>query len=366
VSAIPPEDPARKTVIHLARRLLAEAQACPELVRRSENSSTGTRSRTKAPPRESFPAMALLSDPALDVRQYLEDLVRIAVGSAQQAEDVLLEAREANRKARRSMAVVASLGALGLLVGIAGFTAGRSAHIGLSEVRGELSTDQNLRGDLDALQQQRKAEEAALSRQKTDQQAAQEALQHQIANLRQQASSLQDQVAQGLRDLEVVRTEAGKLRQNFETARTQTEKSRQDVDALQQQRNADEAPPASRQTHVLQVAVLPPRPVPLSPLKPASPRTQPVSLIMSGPSASQQLLTARQWLVTGRPDQARRVLIAVQTQMVFQPVNPDQLTAQGVNAPATDVGNAIRLLDMGAKGEAVQALNRAIDNAGVN
>jgi hypothetical protein len=362
VSAIPPEDPARKTVIHLARRLLAEAQACPALVRRSENSSTGT----KAPPRESFPAMALLSDPALDIRQYLEDLVRIAVGSAQQAEDVLVEAREAHRKARRSMAVVASLGALGLLVGIAGLTAGRSAHIGLSEVRGELSTDQNLRRDLDALQQRRKVEEATLSRQKTDQQAAQEALQHQIASLRQQADSLQDQVAQRLRDLEVVRTEAGKLHQNFEAARTQTENSHQGIDALQQQRNAEEAPLASRPSREEQVVVLPPRPLPLSPLKPASRQTQPVSLVISRPSASQQLLTARQWLVTGRPDQARRVLIAVQTQMVFQPVSPDQLTAQGVNAPATDVGNAIRLLDTGAKGEAVQALNRAIYNTGVN
>jgi hypothetical protein len=362
MSAIPPEDPARKRVIHLTRRLLAEAQACPALVRRAENSSTGT----KAPPRGSFPAMALLSDPALDIRQYLEDLVRIGVGSAQQAEDVLVEAREAHRKARRSMAVVASLGALGLLVGIAGLTAGRSAYIRLSEVRGELSTDQNVRRDLDALQQQRKAEEATLSRQKTDQQAAQEALQHQIASLRQQADSLQDQVAQRLRDLEVVRAEDGNLRQNFEAARTQTEKSHQGIDALQQQRNAEEAPLASRQTHEEQMVVLPPRPLPLSPLKPASTRTRPVSLVMSGPSASQQLLTARQWLVTGRPDQARRVLIAVQTQMVFQPVSPDQLTTQGVNAQATDVGNAIRLLDMGAKGEAVQALNRAIYNTGVN
>ena len=362
MSAVPPEDPARKTVVHLVRQLLAEAQACPALIRRSEKSSSGT----KAPPRESFPAMALLSDPALDIRQYLEDLVRIGVGSAQRAEAVLLEAREANRKARRSMAVVDSLGVLGLFVGIAGFTAGHSAHIKLSEVSGELSTDQNLRGNLDALRQQRKVEEAAFSRQKADQQAAQEALQRQIANLQQQASSLQDQVAQRLRDLETVRIEAAKLHQNFEAARTQITNSRQDIDELRQQRNVDEARLGSRQTHELQVAMPPPRPVVLSLLKPTPPRTQPVSLITSGPSTSQQLLTARQWLVTGRPDQARRVLIAVQTQMVFQPVSPDQLTTQGVNASATDVGNAIRLLDTGARGEAVQALNRAIDNGGVN
>jgi hypothetical protein len=46
--------------------------------------------------------MALLSDPALDVRQYLENLVTIAVGSAREAEDTLFEVRKANKKARRA------------------------------------------------------------------------------------------------------------------------------------------------------------------------------------------------------------------------------------------------------------------------
>jgi triphosphoribosyl-dephospho-CoA synthetase len=87
---------------------------------------------------ESFASMALLADPALDVRQYLEDLVSIAVNSAHQAEDLAVQAREAGRKARRSMAVVASLGAMGLVVGVAGFAASRSANVRLSEVRGEI------------------------------------------------------------------------------------------------------------------------------------------------------------------------------------------------------------------------------------
>jgi hypothetical protein len=64
--------------------------------------------------------MALLSEAALDVRQYLEDLVGIAVGSARPPEDVSIKAHETNRKALRGMAMIACLGALGLLVGIAG------------------------------------------------------------------------------------------------------------------------------------------------------------------------------------------------------------------------------------------------------
>ena len=83
-------------------------------------------------------------------------------------------------------------------------------------------------------------------------------------------------------------------------------------------------------------------------------------------SAYQQLLIARQWLATGRLDQARRALAVVQTRMVLQPVEPDQPNARGVNALATEVGNAIRWLDLGSNGQAMQALNQAVFSAGAN
>ena len=57
------------------------------------------------------------------------------------------------------------------------------------------------------------------------------------------------------------------------------------------------------------------------------------------------------------------MLAIVQTQMVFQPVTPDQPTPQGGNPAATDVGNAIRWLDIGAHGQAMQAISRAIATA---
>jgi hypothetical protein len=135
-----PEDPRGLPVGRLARRLLAEAEACPALIGRTKSRAAVA----KAPLAEPFSAMALLSDPAVDIRQYLEDLVSIAVSSAQQAEDVSFQAQVASKRARRGMAVVASLGALGLVVGIAGFAASRSSNIALSEVREEVTALQDM------------------------------------------------------------------------------------------------------------------------------------------------------------------------------------------------------------------------------
>jgi hypothetical protein len=360
----------------------------------------------------------------LDIRQYLENLVRIAVDSAQQAEQMSLETRKANRKARRSMAVVTSFGALGLMVGAAAFVVSRGANVWLSEFRDEVSAGQNITS-----QQQRKEEEA-LARQKADQQAMREAFQQQIADLQQQAKSLQDevarrsrdleaanagtnrlrqnpeasslamppaqeataadqprerpalkhqtadlpqpasplqdQVARRSRDLEAVNTEANKLRQNPEAASTPTAKIRQGTEPLQQQRKADPGTFVPEKRHEQQMAVLSSRLPSAPPLNPTPSAARPIPVFMPEPRASQQLLIAREWLVTGRIDQARRALAMVQTQMVFHPVEPDQSTLPGMNALATDVGNAIRWLDMGANGQAMQALNQALHKASAN
>ena len=143
LSAQLPEDRPGLPVDRLARRLLAEAAASPALVSR-----TGAPAKlTPKPPADRFPTMALLSDPALDIQQYLEDLVSIAVKSAQQAEDVSLQAQDASKRARRGMAVVAGLGAVGLLVGAAGFAASRSSNIRLSELRDQVGTLQDMQRD---------------------------------------------------------------------------------------------------------------------------------------------------------------------------------------------------------------------------
>jgi hypothetical protein len=80
------------------------------------------------------------------------------------------------------------------------------------------------------------------------------------------------------------------------------------------------------------------------------------------PSPSANLITARQLLVSGRTEEARDLLARVQTQMVFQPVAPDQPVAQGGNVAATRVGDAIRMLDQGYTGRAMQAIDVAMNS----
>ncbi len=384
-----PENPARNPVQGLAWRLLAGAESHPALIRRSDKSSRPTVER----PARSFPAMALLSDPALDIRQYLEDLATIAVGSAHQAEDMLLEVRKGHRKTRRGIALVTSFGAIGLVVGAAGFSAGRNANIGFSEVRDELVALRSTGQDIASLQQQRKAEEAALARQE----AVREALQQQIADLQRQARLLQDQVTRGTQDVEDAKaatskrredvqassgsqhdevalrshnlstaaSEDGNARAQVEATRTDTERSRPPPGVLQQGMREKPAP-AHQGAHTPQTAVLALRPQSTSPLIPASTVVRAIPVLIPEPSASQQLLIARQWLAAGRLDRARHVLAMAQTRMVLQPFEPDRAAARGVNALATNVGDAIRWLDMGSNEQAMQALDKALFNASSN
>src|SRR5262245_24236363 len=129
-----PEEDGDTPVERMAKRLLAEARGQPELI--------GRPVPVQRP--GLFPPMALLADPTTDIRRYLEDLVSIAVSSAQQAEEVSAQAQAASRKARRGMLVVASFAALGVLVGVAGFAASRSANMKLAEVRGDLAELQDM------------------------------------------------------------------------------------------------------------------------------------------------------------------------------------------------------------------------------
>jgi hypothetical protein len=84
------------------------------------------------------------------------------------------------------------------------------------------------------------------------------------------------------------------------------------------------------------------------------------SALMPSPSAN--LMTARQLLVFGRTEEARNLLVRVLTQMVFQPVAPDQPAAEGRNVAATQVGDVIRWLDRGNTGSAMQAINIAMNS----
>jgi len=234
-------------------------------------------------------------------------------------------------------------------------------------------------------------------------QAARKALQLQVTALQQQADALQNQINQRKQELQKRGDELDQRSQQLaqqtkqindqsqqivretqqlDSLRANSAELRQDVSSLQQQQSGEQAElerhkalaqqataaartaqqaaqrvkPEKRQ--VAAAAPSPPLPHPSPPSGP--PANEPVMQPMLTPSASQQLLTARQWLAGGHPAEARQILAIVQTQMVFQPVTPDQPVAQGSNSSATEVGEAIRWLDRGADGQAMEAINRAI------
>ncbi|HTU54475.1 MAG TPA: hypothetical protein VMF62_10930 [Acetobacteraceae bacterium] len=74
-----------------------------------------------------------------------------------------------------------------------------------------------------------------------------------------------------------------------------------------------------------------------------------------------QLIAARSALSAGDAPEARQLIEAVQTQLVFQPVTPDDpIPSQGTNPTARELGEALALLDQGQAMEALQILDRAI------
>ena len=247
---------------------------------------------------------------------------------------------------------------------------------------------------------QRAAEAPAIAEQQATRDTLQRqipALQRQIADLQRQDSTLQGQVAQRRQELTqssqdlaqrsqelAASTDAlTQRKRDLDAVRAETDKLRQAIDTLREQRRVEEAARAREKPQEQVAAALPvrppvtkpaPRPAQPLPVRQPTQSTQPPqptwpmpapqpAQLMPAPSAAQQLQAARQWLSAGRPDEARRVLAMVQTQMVFQPVTPDQAPPRGGNAPATDVGDAIRWLDMGATGQAMQSINRAIGSA---
>jgi hypothetical protein len=219
--------------------------------------------------------------------------------------------------------------------------------------------------------QQRQARDT-LERQAAD-------MRNQIADLQRQDDALQRQLAENQKELAQSAQDLAQRRHDLDAARAEADDLRQVIDTLRQQHQAKEgsltqqkaqgqqtaaavsarpaSPKTDRRPTQPMVARQPPIPRPLPPL----PAPQPMQALPS-PSAAQQLQAARQWLSVGRPDEARRVLAMVQTQMVFQPVTPGHPAASSSNPSATNVGDAIRSLDIGATGQAMQSITRAINN----
>jgi hypothetical protein len=122
----------------LAERLLADATASPALIGRSDPIDS---------PRDEQSArlstLALLSDPALDVRPYLDELVTVAIAAARVAEDLSEEVRVSSRKAGRQTLLFGCLSAVGLLFGATGFAASISSEAKLAQIRTQVAALQD-------------------------------------------------------------------------------------------------------------------------------------------------------------------------------------------------------------------------------
>jgi hypothetical protein len=259
---------------------------------------------------------------------------------------------------------------------------GLMAHRGAAVAQREPNSPPSARtnGTPDAGQQQTAGDAldehqaADLRSQIADLQRQDDALQHQIAAHKQE-------LAERTHELDVARAEADNLRQGLDTLRRQRQaeeaslaldRLRQSFDTYRQQRQADDASGARRQTQEQQqaataaaarTAASKPVPQPAQPVSTRQPGQPTPTTQPAQPMPAEQLQTAQQWLSAGRPDEARRVLVMVQTQVVFQPGTPDRPDAQVSNPMMTDVGDAIRWLDEGAGGQAMQSITRAIDDA---
>ena len=168
----------------------------------------------------------------------------------------------------------------------------------------------------------------------------------QIADLQRQNDALQRQLAEQKRELAQSTQELAQLTHNLDAARAEVKRLGDRIETFRQQRQAaaQHAPPPT----------LPPQP---------PPQQQPMPPAVMPPTATEQLQAALQWLSGGRPDEARRVLVMAQPQMVLQSATPDQPVAQSHNRSATDVGEAIRWLDIGATGQAIQSITHAVQSS---
>jgi hypothetical protein len=139
-----PGDLVRPPANAVAQLVLQCTRDDPTLIKRSRGHARTVQIQGKrlpvTRPEPGSPLMLLSNaDPA--TRQYLEDLVSIAVASSERADDVLREAYEARQQAKRATWAFASIAAIGVMAGVAGVIGkyhGYAVDNRLSEIVGEV------------------------------------------------------------------------------------------------------------------------------------------------------------------------------------------------------------------------------------
>jgi hypothetical protein len=140
-----PDEFVRLPADALAQIMLQCASDDPNLVRRSRSPATSVPVQTKLPSaaqHESGSPLTLLASSDRATKQYLEDLVSIAVASAERADDVLNQANATRRKANRAVWAFASVAAVGVVVGTVGIVSssrsGNATDGKLTEIASEV------------------------------------------------------------------------------------------------------------------------------------------------------------------------------------------------------------------------------------
>jgi hypothetical protein len=168
--------------------MLQRASGDPTLVKRSRSQAKSVQLQTKLLPaeqHESGSPLTLLFNSDLATRQYLEDLVSIAVASAERADDVLNLANATGRKANRAMWAFASVATVGVVVAAVGVVSSRSGNATggrLTEIAGEVRS-------LGAQQELTSHQLAAVRSDVTDEHEAVEAIQQTATPPRLDAAS---------------------------------------------------------------------------------------------------------------------------------------------------------------------------------
>lgn len=120
-----PGEPPDADICMLAQLMLDAASEDASLITRSHGGGRDALVHGHAiPASREEPHLPLVLEPRVDLaaRQHLEDLVSIAVASAQQADDAVERALQSSARARRGIWGAGCIGALLFLVGIAGIT----------------------------------------------------------------------------------------------------------------------------------------------------------------------------------------------------------------------------------------------------
>jgi hypothetical protein len=200
--------------------------------------------------------------------------------------------------------------------------------------------------------------------------------------LGRQAAGLQAQIAQRSRELASLDNSEDQARHELDALHQQRQTEQAAITQLQARQKqmaaaapyqtpapaqpASQSAPAPSDNPPVQTAPVPPRAMPQYSRRQTQPASAPPRHITPQSAQPQtpqdDLANARELLVSGRPADARQLLVLAQAQSELSPVTPDQPSATGGNVTATRISDAIRFLDTGNTKYALWAINMAMDS----